>query len=297
MIVLVTLVAVLMAMMAVVVLVAVIVVVMVVMPAAAALAMRVMMRVGVGVGVLLVPMLVMLVLVIVSMRMVVVAVPMVMSMVSVAVMMVVAAAAGVAMGVIAVVMAGMVMVIGAALGLERALDRRHRATLATDQLGEDMILLDIDRIGGDFRRRVAVADMPGEAHQPQRVLGADLEQALRRGLDLHEAAILQLHGVAIGEHGRLVEIEQNVEPAITLERDAAAVAVLMVERQRLDDLVGADGRLADDGGGAQHGEASISVGRCDGSRATSTTAGAATQALSDRQPDLGERALDGFHGF
>ena len=96
--------------------------------------------------------------------------------------------------------------------------------------------------------------MPGDAHQPERVFGADLEQALRGRPDLDEAAILQPHGVAVGQHGRLVEIEQDVEPAIALERDAAAIAVLMVERQGLDDLVGADGRLADDGGGAQHGE-------------------------------------------
>lgn len=249
MIVLVTLVAMLVAMMAMVMLVAVIVVVMVVMPTAAALAMSVMMLVGV-LG-LMVLVRVMLMFVVVSMRVVVMVMIIVgMIMMGMAVVMVVAAAAGIAMR---MVMPGMVMVIGAALGLEGALDRRHRAALATDHLGEDVILLDIDRIGGDLSGGVAVADMPGDAHQPQRVLGADFDQALRRGLDLDEAAVFQLHGIAIGQHGRLVEIEQDVEPAIALERDAAAVAVLVVERQRLDDLVGTDGRLADDGGGAQHG--------------------------------------------
>lgn len=173
------------------------------------------------------------------------------------------------------------MIIGAALGLERALDLAHRAALAADHLGEDMVVLDIDRIGGDLGRGVAVADMPGDAHQAQRVLGADLEQALRRGLDQDEATILQLDRVAVVQCGRLVEIEQNVEPAIALERDAAAVAVLMVEGQRLDDLVLLDRGLAGDGGGAQHDREPVLDDQrrsTDRGSITSITGGSVTQA-------------------
>lgn len=161
-------------------------------------------------------------------------------------MVVVAAAAGVVMRV------GVAVIIGAALGLERPIHGAHRAALATDHLGQHMVVLDIDRVRRDLGRGVAVADMPGDAHQAQRVLGADLEQGLRRGLDQHEPAILQLHGVAIGERGRLVEIEQDVEPAIALERETAAIAILMVEGQRIDDAICPDRGLANDGGGAQH---------------------------------------------
>jgi len=157
-----------------------------------------------------------------------------------------------AMGVAGMVAIGVVVVVGAALGLEGPHHLLHRAALAAHHLGQHVVVLDVDRLGRDLGRRVPVADMPGDAHQPQRVLGLDLQQALRRGLDQHQAAILQLDGVAVAERGGLLEIEQNVETAIGLERETAAVAVVMVERQRIDDAILPDGGLANDGGGAKH---------------------------------------------
>lgn len=155
---------------------------------------------------------------------------------------------------VAMVMAaiGMVMVVGAPLGLERALDIAHRAALTADHLGQDMVVLDINGVGGDLGRGVAIADMPGDAHQAQRVLSLDLDQLLRRSLDQDERAVLQLDGIAVVQRRRLVEVEQDVLPAIALERDAAAIAVLMVEGQGFDDPVLLDRGLADDGGGALH---------------------------------------------
>ncbi|SEG68039.1 hypothetical protein SAMN04488115_10915 [Bosea lathyri] len=190
----------------------------------------------------------------------------------------------VAVGVAGVVASVMVvaMIIGAALGLERARDRIHRAALPSDHLRQDMVVLDIDRVGRDFRWRVAVADMPGDAHQPQRILGPDFEQALRSRLDQHQPTILQLHGVAIPERGRLVEVEQDIEAAIAFQRQATAIAVLMVERQRLDDLVRPDRSLANDGGGTQHDDEPVSVldqrRSIDRGCTTSITVGAVTQA-------------------
>ncbi|MGF7051205.1 hypothetical protein GGC47_000365 [Bosea sp. OAE752] len=178
---------------------------------------------------------------------VVVAMAMMMVIVTVVIM---PAAAGVIMGVIVAV--SMVVVVGAALGLEGAFHRRHRTALPAHHLGQDVVVLDVDRVGGDLGRGMAVADMPGDAHQPQRVLGADLQQALRCGLDLDKAPVLQLHGVAISQHRGLVEIEQDIEPAIGLEGKAAAIAVVMVEGERVDDALGPDGGLANDGGGAKH---------------------------------------------
>lgn len=147
---------------------------------------------------------------------------------------------------------GVIVVIGAALGLERPRHLAHGAALAADHLGEGMVVLDIDRLGGELGRRMAAADMPGDAHQAQRVLGPDLDQVLGRGADQHQAAILELHRIAIVQGRGLVEVEQDFEPAIALERDAAAIAVLMVEGQGLDDPVLLDRGLADDGGGALH---------------------------------------------
>ncbi len=166
--------------------------------------------------------------------------------------MIMAASAGGTMRVAMMIMPGMAVVIGAALGLEGSLDGGHGAALPPDHLGEDMVVLDIDGVGGDLGRRVAVADMPGDPHQPQRIVGADFEQALRRRLDQDEATVLKLDGVAVVQRRRLVEIEQDLEPAIALQREPAAGAVLVIQRQRFDDPVLLHRWLADDGGGALH---------------------------------------------
>jgi hypothetical protein len=113
----------------------------------------------------------------------------------------------VGMAVAAVVMAAIV-VVGAALGLERALHERRGAALAAHHLGEHVVILNVDRIGGDLGRRVAVADVPGDPHQAERVLGPHLQQRLRRRLHLDEASVLELQRVAVVLCRRLVEIEQ-----------------------------------------------------------------------------------------
>jgi hypothetical protein len=145
------------------------------------------------------------------------------------------------------------MVVGAALGPEGPCDLRGRAALSADHVRQDMVVLDVEGIGGDFRRGVPVADVPGHAHQPERVLGAHLDQILGGSRDQHKTAILQLQRVAFRQHARLVEIEQDVAAMIGLQHGAPALAVLMGEHNGVDDLVGPDGGLADDAGGALHG--------------------------------------------
>jgi hypothetical protein len=194
---------------------------------------------------------------VVVMLVVVVVMLVIMTMVVMIVVMIVVAMA--MMGMIVVVMVVIVMVIvaaivvvGSALRLEGTLDGRRRAALAAHHLGEDMVLLDVDRVGEDFGGCVPVADMPGDAQEPQRVLGPDLEEALRGRLHLDEPPVVELDGVAVGKRRRLVEIEQEVEAFVALECDAAAVAALVIEGHRIGDALSLDGWLADDGDGAEH---------------------------------------------
>jgi hypothetical protein len=142
--------------------------------------------------------------------------------------------------------------VGAALGAERAPDRRRRAALAAGHLGEHVVVLDPDRVGPDLGRRVPVADVPGDPHQPQRVLGPDLEERLGRGPDRDEAPVLEPHGIAVGKRRRLVEVEEEVEPALPFQRHAAPVPALMIEDDGVGDTIRLHGGFADDGGGAEH---------------------------------------------
>src|SRR3954470_14327292 len=128
---------------------------------------------------------------------------------------------------VAVVVAAVVFV-GAALGLERAHHGRRRAPLPAHHLGQHRIVLDVEGVRRDLGRGVPVADVPSHPQETKRILGPDFEQALWRGLDLDEPPILKLYGVAVVEDGGPLQVEQKVEAALALERDAAAVAALMV---------------------------------------------------------------------
>ena len=199
----------------------------------------------------------------------------------------------VVMAVMAVVVAtgiAMIVVMDFGLGLERPLGLAHRAALAANQLGQRGIVLDIDRIGRDLRRDMAAPEVPGEARQPQRVLGRDRDQLLRRSLDQHQPAILELDRVAVVQRGRLVEVEQNLLPAIALERGMARVAAMMVEGEGLDDPVLLDRGLADDGDGALHGETRGVMDKrrsTDRGSITSTTGAGPRQAPALRPPGPG----------
>jgi hypothetical protein len=154
---------------------------------------------------------------------------------------------------VAVVVPAIVLV-GAALRLEGAHHDGGRAALAAHHLGQHVVVLDVDRVRRHLGGGVPVADVVGHLQEPQRVLGAHLQQALGRGLHLHEAAVLELHGIAVVQHRGLVEIEQEIEAGIAPERDAAAVAALVIEGDGVGNPVRFHGGFAEDRGGAEHGE-------------------------------------------
>ncbi len=144
------------------------------------------------------------------------------------------------------------VVIGAALRPERPRHPGNGASLAPDHLGKNVIILDIERVRRDFRGGVTVADVPGDPHQAQRVLGPDFQQRFGGGMNSDKAAILEFQRVALGKNRRLVEIEQEFDARHGLEHCTAALTVLVGEHDRAGDLVGLDGGFADDCGGALH---------------------------------------------
>ncbi len=190
------------------------------------------------------------VLVLVAMRVIMAVVIMMMAvvmammtvMVMTMVVMIVPAAAIVAMGV----------VMDFRLRLERALDHRHRAALPAHQLAKGCIIRNVESLSRHLGRDMMAAEMPGEAHQPQRVLGADFQQAFRRGLDLDQRAVFELQGIAIVQHRRLVERDREFQPARGANAHAVDRAIAVAQRQRIDDALGLDGGLAENGGGAKH---------------------------------------------
>lgn len=147
---------------------------------------------------------------------------------------------------------GLGRLVGALLGPERPRHPGDAGAEAAYHLGEHVVVHEIDRALGNFRRHVPVAQVPRHLHQPQRIGGGDLHQILRCGLDANEAAILQLHRVAVVQHRRLVEVEQESRAAVRRQGKAAAVAGVVIEGDLVGHLLRADGGTADDDGGADH---------------------------------------------
>ena len=76
---------------------------------------------------------------------------------------------------------------------------------------------------------MAVAQMPRDAGQRQRVGGSDFSQRLRRGDHFHDPPVLKPQTVAAAQHRGLGEIEQELKAADASHRQAAAIALVEVE--------------------------------------------------------------------
>jgi hypothetical protein len=148
-----------------------------------------------------------------------------------------------------VVVAGMLFDL---LRLKRPRHLRNDAAQTPRHLGQRRIGLHVYGLACQLRRGMAPAELPGETQQTERVLGPDLEKALRRRPHLDEAAVLQLDGVTVVEDRRPVEIERKFEPAVAPDGGGTAAAGGMVKPGRISDTVLFDGGFADNAGGAEH---------------------------------------------
>ena len=157
--------------------------------------------------------------------------------------------------VVAVMVVMMVVIadMGAALRLERALDRRHGAALAAGEFRESRIVLDVEGVVRDLGETMVGSQVPSKTHEAQGVLRPHLQQAFGLRLYLNEAAVLQAKRIAVVDGGFHVEIEQDLGAALTLQRCLPAAPRLVIEGHRVNDTVGLHGGLADNGGDAGHG--------------------------------------------
>ncbi|SCX95857.1 hypothetical protein SAMN02927923_00402 [Microvirga guangxiensis] len=152
-----------------------------------------------------------------------------------------------------VMMVIMVADMGAALGLEGALHRRHGAALPARELRESRIVLDVESIVLDLGEAMIGAEVPGKTHETQGVLRLHFQQALGLRLHLNKAAVLQAQGIAVIDGGFHIEIDQDLDAAFSRQPRLPAAPRLMVEDHRVDDTVCLYGGLANDSGDAGHG--------------------------------------------
>src|ERR1700733_15156836 len=81
--------------------------------------------------------------------------------------------------------------IGAAFGIEWRLKRDHAGAQALDHCLDHRIAADAQRLWHYLGRQMAVAEVPGDAGQGQRVGGSDFRQRFGLGDPLNHAPVLE----------------------------------------------------------------------------------------------------------
>lgn len=146
--------------------------------------------------------------------------------------------------VVVMVVAALTVVVGRLLRLEGALHRRGGAAGAAHQLGRAGGY--VERVRADLGGNVLAAELPGEAQQPGRAAGADLEKRLLRRAHPDEAPILELERIAVLQPQGPLQGEVDGQSARRRQVGMRLRPGGVVEDHRIDDEIGPDGGLADD---------------------------------------------------
>lgn len=193
------------------------------------------------VGVMMMPMVVVImivIMVVMIMAMCVVIVVVAMSMVIMVVpvrMVIMVVIVRVAMPVIMMVVAGHAAeAIGAALGLEGRGNEADLRTELLDQFDEHIVVSDAECIRQQLRRRMAIAEMPGDARDDMRIGRAELNQTLRLAAHHDDIAGFELEAIAIDERRRFSEIDEKFGALGARQRTAATAAIVEIEFNRVD---------------------------------------------------------------
>jgi hypothetical protein len=122
----------------------------------------------------------------------------------------------------------------AAHRLKWLVDVCYRRAKPLEHVLDDMIAQDEDSLLLDLRGKVAVADMPAEFGEMDRVERADLVEFLLAGDDLHLAAVIENKPVARLQHDRFDEIDQHAIAVLQFENAAAQMALVMLQHEHIE---------------------------------------------------------------
>ncbi len=140
--------------------------------------------------------------------------------------------------IVPVVMAGVAVVmivrrvcgrIGTALRIERRLDLDDARAESLHHLLDDVVPADAQALAHDLRRQMAVAEMPGDAHQMRRIGAPDLDQRLGRRHHFDQPSVFQHQRVAAAQRDGVFKIEEEFEAARARHRHPPPMAVVEIE--------------------------------------------------------------------
>ena len=119
--------------------------------------------------------------------------------------------------------------IGAAFGIERRLDLDDPRAQPLHHRLDDVIAANAQALRHDLCRQMAVAEMPGDPNQMQRIGAADLEQRLGGRHHLDQPSVFQHQRIAAAQRDGVFQIEQEFQPARARHRHPPPVPVVEIE--------------------------------------------------------------------
>lgn len=128
---------------------------------------------------------------------------------------------------------------------------------------DDMVAQDQDAVSRDGGGEMAVADVPGELGEMERIPGPDRVERLVGGGDLDHAAALDCQGVACRQNHRLGQVDQDLAAVAGFDHAPAQMALVMLEDGAAEHRLLEQGgvRPAPDGYRFQHGAPRFGQGR------------------------------------
>jgi len=132
----------------------------------------------------------------------------------------------------AMIMRGMIMRrlrVRPALRIERRLDLDDARAEPLHHRFDDVIPADAQAFWHDLGRQMAVAEMPGDPDQMQRIGTPDLDQRLGGRDHLDQPSVFQHQGVATAQRDGVFQIEQEFQPARPRHRHPPPVPVVEIE--------------------------------------------------------------------
>ena len=123
--------------------------------------------------------------------------------------------------------------IGAAFGIERRLDLDDARAQSPGHRLDDMIAPDPQAPRRDLGRQMAVAEMPGDPDQMQRVGAADFDQRLGRGDHFDQPAVIEYQRIAAAQCDGIFEVEQEFQAPRPNHRHPTPVTIVEVEDDRI----------------------------------------------------------------
>ena len=136
---------------------------------------------------------------------------------------------GLVLGKAGIMAVAMPAAVGAGLGLEGCLYQRDLNPEAGQHVVQHGIVFELEVVGRDFDRDVAVAEMVSGTQQPERCVGRDAQHGLCGSLHGHEAAVIGEQHVSAPEHGATRQHERELAPGGIGGGEAAFLAGVPIE--------------------------------------------------------------------